>query len=265
MSERLMKNFPIEFEGNTYWRSRSCTTVGFVFCFDKEGFVCVLANQRGPGAADNFGKWNVPCGYIDFDENGNEGVARETFEETGIKINPEQFHFDSVTFSKNNDQNINLRYWTKLDGTIDDYPLSNAANEENETSDIRWIRIKDLGEYEWAFGHQTAIPEICHKHVYFYADENNNQHPATFLVRMDIVELKDNQFVSSEILVACDSGEKCKEYIANHIRMTEDFYVKQGITHEPFIITDYDAVVKWHGGDKPFMYWYTFSPIEKYE
>ena len=168
MSERLMKNFPIEFEGNTYWRSRSCTVVGFVFCFDKDNYVNILVNQRGPGAPTNIGKWNTPCGYIDFNENGFEGVARETFEETGVQIKPEKFHFDSVTFSKNADQNINLRYWVKLDGTIDDYPVSNAANEEGETSDIRWIRVKDVDKYEWAFGHEKAIPEMCHKHIDFY-------------------------------------------------------------------------------------------------
>ena len=143
MGERVMKNFPIEYEGNIYWRSRSCTTVGFVFCQDNNGFWCVLANQRGPGAPTNVGKWNVPCGYIDYNEDGNHGVARETFEETGVKIKPESFTFDSVTFSKNDEQNINLRYWVILDGTIDDYPLSNEANEEGETAISIARRIDD--------------------------------------------------------------------------------------------------------------------------
>lgn len=165
MSERKMYNFPFVEDGQTYWRSRSIAIVGFTFCKDKEGEWCVLADKRGPGCPDEIGKWCVVCGYLDFFENGNEGVARETYEETGVKIDPEEFIFDSVTFSETKDQNVNLRYWTILHGTTDDYPLSNEANEKDETSDIKWIRITDIGEYEWAFGHENAIPEMYANHV----------------------------------------------------------------------------------------------------
>ena len=264
MSERIMKNFPIEFEGNTYWRSRSCTVVGFVFCFDKDDYVNILVNQRGPGAPTNVGKWNTPCGYIDFNENGFEGVARETFEETGVRINPEQFHFDSVTFSKNAEQNINLRYWVKLNGTIDDYPLSNAANEAGETSDIRWIRVKDVDKYDWAFGHEKAIPEMCHKHIDFYMDENGVQCDTMFLVNLDIVTPEDGKTVSSETLTICDTREKCREYTDNHIQMMQNTNSKDGITWDPFNITDSDAIIKWHDGDKSWFYWYLFIPVKKY-
>jgi len=41
MSERIMKNFPIEHDGNTYWRSRSVAVVGFVFCKNEDGVWCV--------------------------------------------------------------------------------------------------------------------------------------------------------------------------------------------------------------------------------
>ena len=160
-----MKNFPIEYEGQTYWRSRSCTTVGFVFCKNENGEWCVLANQRGPGAPTCRGMWCTPCGYIDFFENGNEGVARETFEETGVKLRPEQFYFDSVTFSESGEQNINLRYICLLNGKncTSDYPLSNAFNEEGETSDIQWIPLHKLSDYKWAFGHECAIPDMAKK------------------------------------------------------------------------------------------------------
>ena len=197
MSERKMYNFPFVEDGQTYWRSRSCTVVGFVFCFDKDGFVCVLANQRGPGAPTEVGKWNVPCGYIDFNEDGFQGVSRETFEETGVKINPKQFHFDSVSFSEHNEQNINLRYWATLDGTIDDYPLSNVANEENETSDIRWIRVMDVEKYTWAFGHSTLVPEMCHKHVDFQLHHGQTEQ-TLYVVTLKCISEPTNAIVGGE-------------------------------------------------------------------
>ena len=267
MGERKMYNFPFVEDGQTYWRSRSCTTVGFVFCFDKEGFVCILANQRGPGAADNFSKWNVPCGYIDFSETGIECVSRETYEETGVKIKPEKFNFDTVTFSENNDQNINLRYWTKLDGTIDDYPLSNVANEENETSDIQWIRVKDIDDYEWAFGHEKAIPEMCHKYVDFYLDDEHIQRATMFLVNLDITMQKHGKTVSSETLTICETREKCKEFTESHIQMMKNTYAKNGdITLEmPYNSTDIDAIVKWSDKNGSWFFWYNFIPVKKYE
>ena len=165
MSERIMKNFPIEYDGHVYWRSRSIAVVGFIFCKNNEGEWCILAEKRGPGCPDEIGKWCVVCGYLDFFETASEGVARETFEETGVKIESDAFNFDSINFSKEKDQNVNLRYWTVLPGTTDDYHLSNAANEEGETSDIKWIKMSEIKNYEWAFGHKTAIPEVYNKNI----------------------------------------------------------------------------------------------------
>lgn len=170
MGERIMKNFPIEYEGNTYWRSRSVAVVGFIFCKNEDGEWCVLANKRGPGCPNEIGKWCVPCGYLGFieecgDIDGEHAISRETREETGVLIKPERFTFDTVKFSINNDQNVNLRYYTILDGTCDDYPLSNKDNEKDETTDIRWIAINDVFKYEWAFGHEVAIPVTYAKYI----------------------------------------------------------------------------------------------------
>lgn len=165
MSERIMKNFPIEYEGNVYWRSRSVAVAGFIFCQDADGEWCVLANRRGPGCPDEVGKWCCVCGYLDFFENGEEAVARETKEETGVIIDPSRVHFDSVMFSTKNDQNVTLRYFVWLEGQCSDYQLSNEYNEKDETTDIKWIGVKDVSLFEWAFGHKNIIIELAGKYL----------------------------------------------------------------------------------------------------
>lgn len=294
MGERKMYNFPFVEDGQTYWRSRSCTTVGYVFCADKEGYLCVLANQRGPGAPTNVGKWNVPCGYIDFaDKNGNEGVSRETYEETGVKLKPEQFNFDSVSFSEDGDKNINLRFWVKLGGTIDDYSLSNAANEEGETSDIRWIRLCDVNNYEWAFGHEHTILEMA-KHVEYTVDDAGVQTVPGYIVKLTRSEIKpknneaphkfgigktNNVNVCEPIpLVVCNTLEKCLEYtkiqINNLISQSKELGLELESEEELQNTLDgarYDVPVNIVKRDENsditeyHIYHFYFQPIDKYE
>lgn len=256
MSQRIMKNFPIEYDGHVYWRSRSVAVVGFTFCKDKNGEWCVLANKRGPGCPDEIGKWCVVCGYLDFDdETGNAGVARETYEETGIKIKPEAFTFDSVNFSKEKDKNVNLRYWTILDGITDNYTLSNAANEKDETTDIKWVKVSEIEKYEWAFGHADTIHEIYEKYVVTLSKG------VKYLLELHIMQHTDAVDVSVDTLAICDTREKCKELAQEDINRMAEFNDKIGITHEPYNITDYDVVVKWDNGEAQWYYWYFFKAI----
>jgi len=163
MGERKMYNFPFVEDGQTYWRSRSCTVVGYVFCKDKDGYIYVLANQRGPGAPTCRGMWNVPCGYIGFieecgDVDGEHAVVREIFEETGVKLLHSDMTFDSVSFSNTDDENINLRYICVIkDKTIENFVLTDANSEPNEVSNIKWIKVDEINEYKWAFGHEKTI------------------------------------------------------------------------------------------------------------
>lgn len=163
MSERKMYNFPIEHEGQTYWRSRSVAVVGFVFCKGENGERCVLLEQRGPGAPNENGKWCVVCGFLDFNEDGQQAVARECFEETGVKINPQDFKFNSVKFDEDGEQNVCLRYTCMLKDHTDNHPLSNEFNEEGETSDIKWVplsKIDEMSSNEFAFGHKELISKM---------------------------------------------------------------------------------------------------------
>lgn len=157
---RKLKNFPITVDGETYWVSRSCCVAGFIYCKDSDGDVCVLANKRGPGAPNCVGLWNVPCGFIDYNEGGSAAVAREVFEETGLQLNEREFYLRAVEFSSNGNQNISIHYtcdMTDAPFSTGIFGLTNEFNEPGETSEIAWIKIGDLNKYEWAFGHKDLI------------------------------------------------------------------------------------------------------------
>lgn len=150
-----------EHAGETLWSGRYCAVAAFVFC-KIHGVWYVLANQRGEGTPDFQGYWNCPCGYLDM-EKAENACSRETFEETGVKIDPSKW----TLFGVETDPeycNVTLRYITVLEYGKDNISTSmeavlNGEGEKNEVATIQWIPIKDIENYEWAFNHKRRIIE----------------------------------------------------------------------------------------------------------
>lgn len=163
-NQKPLDNFHFIYRGKEYWYSRSVATVPFVFCKDDKGVMRVLANKRGSGTPDYQGCWNVPCGYLVFNVDGQDNCIKEIYEETGVNVPKEKLKFFGLSTSPSeNKQNVSIRYYAILDGVISDYPLTNAHSEKNEVDDIKWISLDDIGEYQWAFGHDKRINEIREK------------------------------------------------------------------------------------------------------
>lgn len=160
-----MKNFSIidSKTGREYWISRSVTVLGVVKAIDKNGVKYVLAEQRGTGTPDPeyVGYWCLPCGYLDFDETCKQAIAREVLEETGVNIHPENFELFFINDNPNSDkrQNITLRFRTELEGYIDDWELTDKFSETNEVMNIKWIPIREINNYKWAFNHNKILKE----------------------------------------------------------------------------------------------------------
>ena len=156
-----INNFPFMYRGKEYWYSRSVATTPFVFCKNEKNEFCVLANRRGIGTPDFQGLWNVPCGYLEFNVNGEENCQKEVFEETNVKVPIEKFKYLGVnTNPTENKQNVSIRYYAILDGNINDYKLNDENSEKNEVEDIKWIPLDEVKNYEWAFNHNLIIDEI---------------------------------------------------------------------------------------------------------
>ena len=117
-----------------------------------------MASERGKEAADFQGLWNVPCGYVDFDETTKESAARELFEECGVKVDPSLLKLvkvqDGIT---ENHQNITLRYVYFADESILEQEFSKTLNEGEEVGEIKWLSLDEVNEKEWAFDHDDAI------------------------------------------------------------------------------------------------------------
>lgn len=164
-----MKNFEVTSleDGKRYWVSRSVAVSTFLFLRDGVE-IYVLANKRGKGSADFQGLWNCPCGYLDFDETGEEAAVREVREETGYILDIKELILDKViTCPRQNHQNVTLRYFCEKSLTeVKKKEGELEGGEEEEVEEIKLINIKDVDNYEWAFGHKEIIKEIILKKNY---------------------------------------------------------------------------------------------------
>lgn len=66
--------------GFVYYFNPSSATVAFILNERNELLVCRRAKEPAKGTLD------LPGGFIDMNETGEEGVAREVLEETGLKV-----------------------------------------------------------------------------------------------------------------------------------------------------------------------------------
>lgn len=154
--------------GTTLWSGRYTAVVGVVIYYiynkDKEyNDYYVLANLRGPGTPDFQGFWNLPCGYLERNESGEEGVVREIHEECGLKLDANDFKLYDVETDpvKSNNGNVSIRYISiKEVKSLPELNYININNEEGEVENVKWINIKDIDTYKWAFNHCDLIKKL---------------------------------------------------------------------------------------------------------
>ena len=166
-----MKNFAFEHDGKTLWYSRSVACSMYLFVYDRETKQWyVLISKRGPGCPSNIGKWNVPGGYLDFDETLPEAARRECYEETGVLYDG-WIHFASLStniYSKA--QNVVCSFYgvMKVDDIMD-INTSYEHCEKDEVIDINWCPVENFFKMNmtsaFAFGHEKMIREIFSKRI----------------------------------------------------------------------------------------------------
>lgn len=163
--EEVLHNFPFEWKGKKYWYSPSMAVAMFATCFDKNGVLHILANKRGEGCPDFNGCWNAPCGYLDFGETLKAAAIRETKEECGIVIPEDKVNWWTYEDSFKFNNNVVHRFIALLDGTIDDYQFNTSGMEENEVSDVAWIKLDDVDNYKWAFNHKELVKQVLSRNI----------------------------------------------------------------------------------------------------
>lgn len=154
-----MRNFPVIIDNKEFWISRSVSVEGFIFTEDNG--IRVLANKRGKGCPNEVGKWNCPCGYLDYNETIEEACRREVKEETNLTIDPFLLNFLAIDSTpKGKIQNVSVSFWsfgTKYAGQT----VTGERADESEVDDVEWVGLDELDKYDWAFGHNYTIMRIA--------------------------------------------------------------------------------------------------------
>ena len=156
-------------EDGEVWASRSCAIVGAIlFIFKEELYV--LAEKRSK-LMDSPGLWCIPCGYMDWNENGEQALIREIYEETKLYLpdykdygilNMEQPFFVQTDPSENR-QNISLSYTNVYRFELEDEEAFKSAVHtaekygNSEVERVKFIKIININRYKWAFNHDNRI------------------------------------------------------------------------------------------------------------
>ncbi len=152
--------------GKVVWESRSVA----VNCVVVAGSIIkpyVLLGKRGKGVPDGIGLFNVPSGYLDWDESGTEAVYREVWEETGLYLPDQKIIINNLlnpwyvnTQPDENRQNISLRYGCVIGLIGNELPLLTSENSEpEEIEELSWVPVSELSQYKYAFKHDIVIKQ----------------------------------------------------------------------------------------------------------
>lgn len=169
------KNFKITDKetGKEYWIARDCAVCVITVVVNAEtDKMYILASKRGKACPDHVGKWNLTCGYLDYDETLAEAAARELYEEMGAQVKPEDLHFwgiNDTIVPGDTKQNVTHRFWIALDyNQISEGLLNGGINtdtvsrggEADEVEEIRLFDADAIESVEWAFNHKQVIYEF---------------------------------------------------------------------------------------------------------
>lgn len=172
------------------WFSRSVAVATAVLLHDTESKKWyVLANQRGNGTPDYQGYWNLPCGYLDYNEDTAKAASREVYEETGIQISPAKLQNMGYSADpKQNRQNVCCFFATVLNGKVSDYPFNKDNMEEGEVDGIQWVELKYVKNVKWAFDHDELLEKIINRLGYDMSDggEEESTQDATIYIERAI-------------------------------------------------------------------------------
>jgi 8-oxo-dGTP pyrophosphatase MutT (NUDIX family) len=158
--------FDVPKPGQIIYQSRSVAVVAIPI-FVKLNTIYVPLQRRIEKAGDEeSGRWCLPCGYLDWDEDCWQAMARECWEELALDVNLYPVLAGSITepYKVNGDpnsdlrQNVTLRYrwYSKVD------ELPELIVNQAEASEAQWyplISIQERAPLGMAFNHQELIEE----------------------------------------------------------------------------------------------------------
>lgn len=137
-------------------KSKRCGKCGFVFYFNVSAATAaiiindkdeLLVARRAKEPAK--GTLDLPGGFVDSFETGEEGIARELLEETGVQIHETEYLFslpNVYPYSGFEVHTLDLFYRCKAKG-------SDSMAAHDDVADLQWMAIKEIDPEE--FGLQS--------------------------------------------------------------------------------------------------------------
>jgi 8-oxo-dGTP pyrophosphatase MutT (NUDIX family) len=185
--KNIFKNTPnkcVDVSGEPIWLSRSVAVVGILIFRNIETHEDFILLEKRSQKMDQPLKWCVPCGYIDWDENGWECLVREVYEETNFLITEykENIYFDNEkqpffvnTNPSENRQNIALRHGIILNFDTSTFPLYVEKHKNEEIEEIKFVPLNEISKYDMAFHHDIAIKSFVDKYYSKILKINENK------------------------------------------------------------------------------------------
>jgi 8-oxo-dGTP diphosphatase len=136
-----------EFENENKASLRHVTVVAIIKNKKREVLITRRADHLLRG-----GKFTIPGGFLDRDENTTEGVEREIKEETGLEVRDTRLFRinDNPNRPKEDRQNIDFIFLTEA--------KSEKFKQNNEVSEFKWVNERSLpSDEEFAFDHRDSI------------------------------------------------------------------------------------------------------------
>jgi len=167
---RINKEHKVEDGKRSVWESRSVAVNAVIFGLNSDN-IFVMIEKRSWSMMDAPGKYCLPCGYMDWDEDGYEALTREVYEETSFYIpkykmylieDNEEEPFFVNTKPTQNRQNIVLNYAIVYDFSKG-LPKEIESYTDHEIEGIRWVPIEQLSKIDFAFDHASVIEKAIKK------------------------------------------------------------------------------------------------------
>ncbi|MDA3819495.1 MAG: NUDIX hydrolase [Candidatus Delongbacteria bacterium] len=137
----------------TYKYPRPMVTVdALVFAGYGEERKVLLIRRKNPPFQ---GKWALPGGFVDMDEDLDEAVERELKEETGLSLSGfKQLKAFGKPRRDPRGRNISVVFFIQIEKPVD-------PNAGDDAEQAKWYKVKDLPEL--AFDHNEVIHEGLEK------------------------------------------------------------------------------------------------------
>lgn len=156
-------------DGKQYYHSRSVAVVAALLLQAQEEVFVALVKRGTLEGYDAGGLWCLPCGYLDWDESGEEAILREVWEEIGLDLTtiPEEFSSKFLhspwkvqTSPRSNRQNVSLIYGAFWKHSAKELPQLMSMGVHGEIDQARWVKLSEINKLDFAFHHNQLIEEF---------------------------------------------------------------------------------------------------------